>query len=97
MPSKNSIVANAINACARNAGRPSQFFAAYAGKAKAAIGEIQHEAEGELRVLAAVADDLSAKARAAGDAEGWNLINRCQGLLEAALANYARISLRTIG
>jgi hypothetical protein len=97
MTSRNSIVANAINACAKNAGRPSQFFAAYAGKAKAAIGEIQHEAEGELRVLSEVADDLSAKARAAGDAEGWNLINRCQVLLEDALANYVRISLRTVG
>ena len=99
MDIENEVVANAMAAksAAKNAVSDSPFYRAYAGKAKAMLREIQYEAEGRLRALSGDADELSAKARAAGDAKGWNEINRCQGLLADALANYIRISLRTVG
>lgn len=94
MQTTNRIVANAL--VARNAGG-SSFYAAYAGKAKAAIREIQYESEGYLRALSAQADEIAGEAKKAGDADGWNHIHRCQAILNDALANYIRASLRTIG
>ena len=88
MTSSDSVAQNAVNAYA--------FFAAYAGKAKAAIREIKHAAEGELRVLSGCADDMAHNARKAGDDKAANDIIRCQGILEDELANYARISLRRV-
>ena len=98
MTSTKNIVANAMAARnAKNAAGDSPFYKVYAGKAKSVLREIQYDAEGRIRALSGDADELSAKARASGDAAGWNLINRCQGLLEDALANYIRLSQRTIG
>lgn len=95
MTSTNPIVANAITAS--NASGGSSFYKAYAGKALSALREIQYEAEGRLRALSGDADAIASEAKKAGDAQGWNDIVRCQSLLEDALANYIRISKRTVG
>ena len=99
MEINNPVVANAVAAqgAAKNAAGGSPFYRAYAERAKAALREIRYAAEGELRALRGYADSAASEARKAGDAEGWNEIVRRQAILEDALANYVRASLRTIG
>lgn len=91
--STNAVVAKAL---AMNAASGSPYYKVYASKANRCIGEIKNDSEGKLRELSGWAEEIAENAKKAGDVEGYNAIIRVQDMLDSALANYIRNSLRLL-